>query len=117
MPKILVVEDSRETRELIHYYLTISGFTVITASNGREGVYLASIEHPDLIITDLSMPVMDGVEMIKQIRAGSEARDVPVLIVTAHSHEFIDQTGDNRLLNKPIQLEALTDEVGELLKR
>lgn len=117
MPKILVVDDSRETRELIHYYLTISGFTVITASNGREGVYLAAIEHPDLIIADLSMPMMDGVEMIKQIRAESEGRDVPILILTAHSHQYMDQTGDNRLLNKPIPLSALTDEVGKLLKR
>ena len=116
MPKILVVDDSRDTRELIHLYLTIEGFTVITASNGREGVYLASVEHPDLIITDLCMPEMDGVELIKQVRAEPEVQNVPILILTAHSEEYIDQTGDNRTLSKPVHLGALTYQVGELLK-
>ena len=116
MPKILVVDDNRDTRELLHLYLSNTGFTVVSASNGREGFYLANAEHPDLIITDLCMPEMDGIEMIKQLRAEPEAQDVPILILTAHGEEYLDQSGANWTLNKPIHLGVLTYEVGELLK-
>ncbi|HYJ46376.1 MAG TPA: response regulator, partial [Pyrinomonadaceae bacterium] len=61
--KILVVEDNLDTRELIHLYLTGEGFNVITAADGREGLYLARAEKPNLIITDLNMPHLDGIAL------------------------------------------------------
>ncbi|MEK6322287.1 MAG: response regulator [Acidobacteriota bacterium] len=69
MPKkILVVDDNLDTRELTHLHLTTEGFTVVAASDGREGLYMAGAELPDLIITDVSMPGLDGVEMVKQVQ-------------------------------------------------
>ncbi|HVG21667.1 MAG TPA: response regulator [Blastocatellia bacterium] len=65
MPKkILIVEDTLDTRELLHLYLTSEGFSVATASDGREGLYMARAESPDLIITDINMPEMDGISMV-----------------------------------------------------
>jgi DNA-binding response OmpR family regulator len=119
MPKkILVVEDNLDTRELIHLHLTTEGFTVVTASNGREGLYLASAEHPDLIITDISMPEIDGLELVRQLRTQSEFESLPILILTAFGPDQMDQAikaGANRALNKPVHFDGLIDDVRELL--
>ena len=119
MPKkILVVEDNLDTRELIHLHLTTEGFTVVTASNGREGLYLASAEHPDLIITDISMPEIDGLELVRQLRTQSEFESLPILVLTAFGVDQMDQAikaGANRALNKPVHFDGLIDDVRELL--
>jgi CheY-like chemotaxis protein len=119
MPKkILVVEDNLDTRELIHLHLTTEGFTVVTASNGREGLYLATAEHPDLIITDISMPEIDGLELVRQLRTRSEFESVPILVLTAFGEDQMDQAikaGANRALNKPVHFDGLIDDVRELL--
>ena len=119
MPKkILVVEDNLDTRELIHLHLTTEGFTVVTASNGREGLYLAGAEHPDLIVTDISMPEIDGLELVRQLRTQSEFESVPILVLTAFGLDQMDQAikaGANRALNKPVHFDGLIDDVRELL--
>jgi two-component system KDP operon response regulator KdpE len=120
MPKkILVVEDNLDTRELIHLHLTTEGFTVVTASNGREGLCLAAAEHPDLIITDISMPEIDGLQLVRQLRTQSEFESVPILVLTAFGPEQMDQAinaGANRALNKPVHFDGLIDDVRDLLK-
>jgi len=116
--KILVVDDNIDTRELVHLHLSTEGFSVVVASDGREGIYLASAEQPDLIITDISMPGLDGIEMVKQLRTHSELTAVPILVLTAMGKEEIDEAiraGANRAMNKPILLDALVDDVRELL--
>jgi len=116
--KILVVDDNIDTRELVHLHLSTEGFSVVVASDGREGIYLASAEQPDLIITDISMPELDGIEMVKQLRTHSELTAVPILVLTAMGKEEIDEAiraGANRAMNKPILLDALVDDVRELL--
>ncbi|SRR5216683_1483359 len=119
MPKkILVVDDNLDTRELSHLHLTTEGFTVIVASDGREGLYMAGAERPDLIITDISMPGLDGVEMVRQVRQQPEIKNVPILVLTAMGKEEIDQAiraGANRAMNKPVLLDALADDVREML--
>ena len=119
MPKkILVVDDNLDTRELTHLHLTTEGFTVVVASDGREGLYLAGIERPDLIITDISMPGLDGVEMVKQLRQNSELKNVPILVLTAMGKEEMEhaiKAGANRAMNKPVLLDALADDVREML--
>lgn len=116
--KILVVDDNIDTRELVHLHLSTEGFSVVVASDGREGIYLASAENPDLIITDISMPGLDGIEMVKQLRSHPELADVPILVLTAMGKDEIDEAiraGANRAMNKPILLDALVDDVRELL--
>ena len=80
---ILVVDDNLDTRTLLHLHLKWEGFTVYLASDGSEGLYLARQERPDLIITDVTMPIMDGIELTRQIRKDPELRDIPILVLTA----------------------------------
>ncbi|HSE36753.1 MAG TPA: response regulator [Blastocatellia bacterium] len=119
MPKkILVIEDSLDSRELIHLHLTTEGFAVITASNGQEGIYLASVEHPDLVITDLGLPEMDGFQVVRELRAQPEFATLPILVLTAFGRDEMDQAikaGANRALNKPVHFDGLIDDVRELL--
>ena len=119
MTKILVVEDNSETRELTHLQLTMEGFTVVIATDGREGLYMAGAERPDLIITDICMPELSGIDMVKQLRAQPELSHVPILVLSALGREEMDEAiraGADRAINKPVLLDALVDEVRELLR-
>jgi DNA-binding response OmpR family regulator len=119
MPKkILVVEDNLDTRELIHLHLTTEGFTVVTASNGKEGLYMAGAEHPDLIITDISMPELDGLDLVRQLRTQSEFATLPILVLTAFGDDHLTEAirvGASRALNKPVLFDGLIDDVREML--
>jgi DNA-binding response OmpR family regulator len=116
--KILVVDDNIDTRELTHLHLTTEGFVVVVASDGREGLYMAVAEQPDLIITDISRPEPAGIELVKQLRAQPELDNVPILVLTAFGNEEMDQAiraGAYRAMNKPVHLDSLMAEVRELL--
>ena len=118
MPKILVVEDNLDTREFVHLHLITEGFNVVLAANGQEGLYLASVEQPNLIITDIEMPVLDGIEMVKKLRTQPETQNVPILVLTAFGKEVIDNSiraGANRAIAKPVLLDELMNDVRELL--
>jgi DNA-binding response OmpR family regulator len=117
--KVLVVEDTLDTREILHLYLTNAGFTVITASDGREGLYMARAEKPDLIVTDLNMPHVDGISLVRELRAQSEFKDLPIIVITAFGKQDRDEAikaGANRAVDKPIDLESLIDDINGLLK-
>jgi CheY-like chemotaxis protein len=118
MAKILVVDDNLDTREITHLHLTTEGFTVVIAADGREGLYMAGVENPDLVITDISMPGLNGIDLIRQIRSQPELADVPILVLSALGSGQLDdaiRAGANRAMNKPVLLDALVDEVRELL--
>jgi CheY-like chemotaxis protein len=119
MPKtILVVEDNSDTRELMHLHLKTEGYNVITASDGREGLYLASAEHPDLIITDLNMPEVNGLDLIKQLRSLPDFKEIPIIILTAFGLDTQDEAikaGASRSVSKPTHFDFLIDDVRELL--
>ncbi|HKG23797.1 MAG TPA: response regulator [Blastocatellia bacterium] len=116
--KILVVEDNLDMRELLHLYLKREGFTVLTAADGREGLYLTTSERPDLIITDINMPNLDGIEMMKQIRSHPELADISIIVLTAFG--FVERNnairaGANRAVDKPADFDFLIANVKELL--
>ena len=121
MPKkILVIDDNLDMRAIMHLYLKTEGFTVVTAADGREGLYMASAERPDLIITDINMPDIDGIDLVKQLRAQAEFKDVPIIACTAYGIERRDETiraGANLAIDKPIDLDSLIDDVNELLNQ
>jgi len=86
-PLVLLAEDFEDARDLYRDYLEFSGFTVETANNGREAVQRAVALQPDLILMDASMPVLDGWEATRELKANPATQHIPVLALTAHAFD------------------------------
>ena len=86
-PVVLIAEDFEDARDLYKDYLEFSGFTVKTARNGREAIDLATSLQPDLILMDASMPVLDGWQATRELKANPTTRNIPVLALTAHAFD------------------------------
>ena len=97
---ILVVEDEKSLREALIDMLTMKNFMTIEAKNGREGVELALLKHPDLILLDIIMPEMDGLATLKKIREDKWGVNTPVIILT-NLNTVKDQLMDDKVANKP----------------
>jgi CheY-like chemotaxis protein len=108
---VLVVDDSEDIRELLCMMLRRMGYRAVGASNGEEGVDLALLFHPALILMDLSMPVLDGYEATRQIRGRRETRDVPIVAVSAftdsHSCRKALDAGCVECVCKPVDFGVL----------
>lgn len=91
--KILIVEDDRDIAELIQYNLAKEGYTVVSANNGEKGFQLAKSSLPDLIVLDLMLPGMDGLEVCKLLKAEPKTQGIPVVMLTAKSEESDVVTG------------------------
>lgn len=119
--RILVVEDNPTNLKLVRDVLQFSGYVVIEATSGEDGVRLAHQEHPDLILMDLQLPGIDGTEALRQIRAADEGGVVPIIAVTAFAmNEDRDRAyaaGFNGYLRKPISVRGLQQKVRDLLPR
>jgi DNA-binding response OmpR family regulator len=116
--KVLVVEDHPDAREMLELFLTSEGYSVVTAEDGREGVRAASVEKPDIIITNLNMPKLDGMEMIKLLRRRPEFNRVPIVIlsaITTEEPEILLNAGANVVKIKPVELEELIDTIRDAL--
>ena len=85
MSKILLVEDDQANRELLARYLTLLGYRIVLALDGAQAVQLAQTERPDLILMDMRLPVMDGWEATRRIKAGTMTRSIPVMALTAYA--------------------------------
>ncbi len=115
---ILVVDDTVDTRDLIHLYLTGEGHTVMLAADGGEALYRAKAERPDMIITDINMPNMDGHTLIRELRAEEGFADTPIVALTAYGSEAAEEAkrcGANAVFAKPMNFEELLAEVARLL--
>jgi len=84
---ILIVDDSSTMRTMVSFTLQQAGFAVVEGSNGQEALNKLSGQRVDLIVTDLNMPVMDGITFIKNVRSQAGTRGIPVLMLTTESHE------------------------------
>jgi two-component system, cell cycle response regulator DivK len=108
---IMVVEDYDDTRMLLKQYLEGLGYSVLEASNGQEAVDIANHEHPDLILMDLDLPILDGIAATQQIRQQTELDKVPIVAVTAYplsySHVKAFAKGCNEYMAKPIDMTEL----------
>ena len=117
--KVLVVEDFEDTRSLMRLELEKRGFRVIEATDGAQGVEAATRERPDIIIMDIGLPVMDGIEATRRIRADNSMRDVLIVALTAHHEtEYRAQAlaaGCDAYLTKPVDFDWLIDLLGRLL--
>lgn len=119
--KILIVDDEPDIRELIEYNLKKEGYQVFTASNGQEGVTEAKRSHPDLIILDIMMPKMDGIEACRILRTMNEFKNTFMVFLTARSEEYSEIAGFNvgadDYIAKPIKPRALVSRINAILRR
>src|SRR5215471_3940234 len=85
MPKVLLVEDNEESRDGLSRHLRRKGYEVLLATDGQQGVHVARAEAPDLVLMDMSLPVLDGWEATRQLKAVPQTRGIPVIALTAHA--------------------------------
>ena len=119
--KILLVDDEQDILEIVGYNLTQEGYQVITASNGKEAIFKAKKELPQLIIMDVMMPEMDGIEACETIRRMPELQDTIITFLTARSEDYSQvvgfDAGADDYIAKPIKPKVLISKVKALLRR
>ena len=116
---VLIVEDDFDTREVLATLLRIEGFTVITAQNGLAGLDAVQTERVDLIITDIEMPHLDGIEMIRRLRAQEQFRRLPIVVVSACERRLMKTAiaaGADDTMRKPARFDLLVTIVRGLLE-
>ena len=119
--KILIVEDEKDILQLVKLYLEKEGFRTVSAMNGMEGLRQVKAEQPDLIILDLMLPEMDGLEVCKRIRLNQDTALLPILMLTAKAEESDTviglELGADDYVTKPFSPKALVARVKALLRR
>ena len=119
--RILYVEDNEDNIYVVKNRFTRAGFTVLVATDGEEGVAMAAAEQPDLILMDLRLPVMDGWEATKRIKAQPATRHIPVIALTAHAmtgdREKALAAGCDDFDTKPVEMSRLLEKVRALLPK
>ena len=119
MPKILLVEDNEMNRDMLSRRLVRGGYEIIIAEDGARGVAMASSDRPDLILMDMSLPVIDGWEATRRIKATPELCKIPVIALTAHAmatdREKALRAGCDDYDTKPIELQRLLGKIETLL--
>ncbi|ASY65309.1 Circadian input kinase A (plasmid) [Sinorhizobium sojae CCBAU 05684] len=120
MTRILLVEDNEMNRDMLSRRLSRRGFDVLIAENGQVGVELATSERPDLILMDMSLPVMDGWEATRRIKANPATCGIPVIALTAHAmandRDMALEAGCDDYDSKPIDLLQLVRKIEQLLE-
>lgn len=119
MTRILLVEDNEMNRDMLSRRLSRRGFDVLIAVNGEAGVELAASEKPDLILMDMSLPVMDGWEATRRIKANPDTSRIPVIALTAHAmasdRDMAIEAGCDDYDSKPVDLSQLVRKIEQLL--
>ncbi len=120
MAKILLVEDNEMNRDMLSRRLTRNGYEVFIAIDGQQGVDMALSERPDIILMDMSLPVIDGWEATRRIKANDATRGVPVIALTAHAmagdREKAMEVGCDDYDTKPVEIARLLGKIAALLK-
>ena len=119
---LLVVEDDPDIRRLLDTTLTIKGYRVVTAVNGRDGLNAIEKERPAIVITDIMMPKLDGFGLVHRLRINPETRDIPVVFITAtyvtpDDVKFALRIGATRFIQKPVDLPAFLATIDDLFIR
>jgi CheY-like chemotaxis protein len=118
-PRVLLVDDYPDAREMYAEYLDFSGFDVIEAANGMEALQQAAEKAPDIILMDLSLPVMDGWEATRRLKADSRTAHIPVVALTGHAlagiSEGAKKAGCDAFVTKPCLPEDLVKEIRKVL--
>jgi CheY-like chemotaxis protein len=120
MYKILLVEDNEMNRDMLSRRLLRKGYEVIIAIDGLQGIDIAKAELPDLILMDMSLPVLDGWEATRQLKQSSETKHIPIIALTAHAmasdRDKAFQAGCDDFDTKPIEWSRLLEKIQTYLK-
>lgn len=121
VPTVLVVEDYSDSRELLSSLLRREGYYVVEATNGKEGLLEAGRNSPDLILMDLAMPEMDGIEMARRVRQVPKLSLTPIFVVSAYATKDVMSdaiaAGCTEVFSKPLDIDALLDKIKESLEQ
>ena len=116
---ILVVEDNDKNRKLVRDILEFKGYRIIEVTTAEEGLEIACVQHPALILMDIHLPGMDGITAFKHLKADPRTSKIPVIAVTAsampNEREVIEAAGFEGYQSKPISVNKLTAEVGRII--
>ncbi|MCR4292659.1 MAG: response regulator [Candidatus Kuenenia sp.] len=117
---VMVVEDNEKNRKLIRVVLKAKGYNVIEATTGEEALSLLKEQRPDIILMDIQLPGIDGLTLIRQIKADVDKKDIPIIAVTAHAMKGDEQkildTGCDAYMSKPIDTRELPLTIEKYLK-
>ncbi|MFD2531169.1 response regulator transcription factor [Gracilimonas halophila] len=118
---ILVVDDEKDLLDLIEYNLKKENFDVLKAENGEEGIKIAKEHKPDLVLMDIMMPKMDGMEAVEKMRADNDLKSIPIIFLTARSDEKTEVEGLNKggddYITKPISTTKLISRIKAVMRR
>lgn len=118
---ILIVEDEPRNLKLIRDLLEVSGYIILEAIDGKQGVEIAKAKEPDLILMDIQMPVMEGFEATRILKADERTRDIPIMALTAHAmegdEEKVKAAGCDGYVSKPIDTRGFLNKITEYLAR
>jgi CheY-like chemotaxis protein len=119
MPKILLVEDNEMNRDMLSRRLQRRGYCVVIAQDGEQGLSLAKSESPDLILMDISLPVMDGWQVTRLLKSNVTTKHIPVIALTAHAmvsdRQKAFETGCDDYDTKPVEIGRLSEKIENLL--
>ena len=119
MPRILLVEDNEMNRDMLSRRLIRKGFDVVIAEDGQKGVEMTQSENPDLVLMDMSLPVVDGWEATRRLKASEETKHIPIIALTAHAmagdREKTLKAGCDDYDTKPIEFPRLLEKINALL--
>lgn len=120
-PTILIIEDDRSLAEVVTYNLKREGYEVLLAHDGQDGLTQAQLKHPDLIILDLMLPVIDGMEVCRRLRADSTTKNIRILMLTAKAEESDEligfSLGADDYVTKPFSVKVLLERIKVLCRR
>jgi CheY-like chemotaxis protein len=117
---ILLAEDNTDTRLLLHYVLESNGFEVTEAEDGAAALELLEQRQPDLLLTDLMMPQVDGIELIQRVRARGDLADLPIVAMSAYGGDHLAKAyvnGATATIRKPLDVDDLVDTINQLLPK
>ena len=118
--KILVVDDCATTRKLLTLYLKSKGYTVVTAENGLDAIEKVGTEAVNLVLSDLNMPYMDGIELVKNLRGNPDTAELPVVMCTTEADpeekERAFRAGANGYIVKPVTAEMVSRNIKDIMK-
>ena len=121
MPKVLIVDDEPDNIELLGRRLTRRGYVVVPAHSAEEAITKAVFELPDIILMDIKMPQVDGLEATRRLKANATTRSIPIITLTAHAmaedRELAIAAGANEYESKPVDLPKLLEKMEALLRQ